>query len=330
MIGENLLNNPWQLLIVILNYRTANLTVDCLRSLAPEMANLPDTQVVVSDNASGDGSVEEIAAAIAKEGWQDWVSLMPLERNGGYAFGNNEPIRKALDLPSPPRYFLLLNPDTIVRPNAIKILLDYMEEHPEVGIAGSRLEDPDGTPQCSAFRFETVFSQLDSSLRLGVVTKLLSKWVIAPPVSDVPHQTDWVAGASMIIRREVFEKVGLLDEGYFMYFEEEDFCLAAQKAGWSCWYVPQSRVVHLVGQSSGVTDTKRPPKRRPQYWFDSRNRFFIKNYGWLYKAVADVIWMFGFSLWQVRRQIQGKPDIDPPSLLSDFWRNSIFFKGGQV
>lgn len=315
------------LLVVIVNYRTPTLTIDCLRSLVDEVRSLLGTRVIVTDNASGDDSVEQIQTAIETEGWGDWASLMPLEHNGGFAFGNNAAIRPALKSTNPPPYFLLLNPDTIVRPGALKELVDFMNKHPNVGIAGSRLEDPDGTPQHSAFRFHTVFSELDLGLRLGLVSKLLSRWIIAPPVSDETCQTDWVAGASMIVRREVFEQVGLMDEEYFMYYEEVDFCLQAKRAGWSCWYVPHSRVVHLVGQSSGVTDTKRPPKRRPQYWFDSRRRYFLKNYGWLYTALADHAWASGFALWQLRRVIQGKPDNNPPKVLGDFLRNSFLFKG---
>jgi len=288
------------------------------------------TRVVVTDNNSGDGSVEKIGAAIETEGWGEWASLMPLELNGGFAYGNNAAIRPALHSTNPPPYILLLNPDTIVRPRALQVLVDFMNKHPDVGIAGSRLEDPDETPQRSAFRFHTAFSELDFGLRLGIVSKLLSKWVVAPPVSDETYQTDWVAGASMIIRREVFEAAGLMDEDYFMYYEEMDFCLQAKKAGWSCWYVPESRVVHLVGQSSGVTDTKRPPKRLPQYLFDSRRRYFIKNYGWLYAALADHAWASGFALWRLRRVIQRKPDNDPPKVFGDFLRNSVLFRGAVL
>lgn len=319
-----------KLLVVIVNYRTPSLTVDCLCSLVDEMRSLPGARVVVTDNASGDGSVERIGAAIEAEGWGDWASLMPLEQNGGYAFGNNTAIHVALRSKNSPPYFLLLNPDTIVRPGALKMLIDFMDEHPTVGIAGSRLEDPDCTPQHSAFRFHTVLSELDFGLHLGVVSKLLSQWVVAPPISEEACQTDWVAGASMIVRREVFELVGLLDEKYFMYYEEMDFCLRANKSGWPCWYVPQSQVVHLVGQSSGVTNTKRPPKRLPGYWFDSRRRYFLKNHGWLYAAIADAAWIFGFTLWRWRRVIQQKPDKDPPKLLNDFLLNSVFLKGSQV
>jgi GT2 family glycosyltransferase len=323
-------DTPSRLTVVIINYRTPDLTVDCLRSLVDEVQSIPGTHVVVVDNKSGDGSVERIESAIATERWGSWVTFLPLEHNGGYAFGNNAAIRPALASPNPPDYILLLNPDTVVRPNALQTLVSFMDQHPEVGIAGSRLEEPDGTPQRSAFRFPSILSELDDGLRLGIVSNLLSKWVIAPPVPEDTCKVDWVAGASMIIRRQVFESTGLMDEKYFLYYEEVDFCLTAQRAGWPCWYVPQSRVVHFVGQSSGVTDTKRKPKRRPTYWFESRRRFFVKNYGWLYAVLTEVVWASGFAVWRLRRAIQRKPDTDPPMLLGDFLVNSTLLKGGEI
>ncbi|MGF1512521.1 MAG: glycosyltransferase family 2 protein [Elainellaceae cyanobacterium] len=317
------------ILVVIVNYRTPKLTVDALHSLVNEVQRLPEVQVVVSDNASGDDSVEVISAAIDREGWHSWVKLMPLDKNGGFAYGNNAVIQEWLAKENPPQYVWLLNPDTVVRPQALKILVDFMNAHPDVGIAGSRLEDLDETPQRSAFRFHTVFSELDLGLRLGVATKLLSKWVVAPPVVDYSCQVGWVAGASMLVRREVFDDIGLMDDSYFMYYEEMDFCLAASRAAWPCWYVPGSRVVHLVGQSSGVTNVKQPPKRRPQYWFDSRRRYFKKNYGKLYAELADYAWMFGYGLWSVRNVIQKKPQVDPPQFFFDFLKNSSAFKLGS-
>lgn len=324
------LDQPITLLIVILNYKTAVLTIDCLHSLVDEIKALPGSRVVVTDNASGDGSVEQIAAAISTNHWQEWVELMPLAHNGGFAFGNNAAIRPVLEASVSCPYVLLLNPDTVIRSGAVQALLEFMQKHPDVGIAGSRLEDLDGSPQQSAFRFPSVASELDFGLRLGMMSKLLSRWAVLMPIADAPCQTDWVAGASMMIRREVFESIGLLDEDYFMYFEEVDFCLRAKQSGWSCWYVPQSHVVHFVGQSSGVTDSKRPPKRLPTYWFDSRRRYFLKNHGWLYTALADAAWLVGFTLWRWRRAVQQKPDTDPPKVWSDFLLNSIFVRGGQI
>jgi len=317
-------------LIVIVNYRTADLTIDCLLSLADEIPALKDARVVVTDNQSDDGSAERIQNTLKENHWDGWATLMPLDRNGGFAFGNNQAIRPALSGDNPPDFVLLLNPDTVIRPGAITKLIDFMHVNPKAGIAGSRLEDPDATPQRSAFRFPTIRSELDGGLRLGLVSRMLQSTCIAPPVRDESHQTDWVAGASMIIRREVFDDVGLMDEHYFMYFEEVDLCLRAKRAGWPCWYVPESQVVHLVGQASGVTDPKALPKRRPAYWFESRRRYFVKNHGLVYALLADAAWAMSFASYRLRQALQRKPDTDPPKLLYDFIRHSVLLKGTKV
>lgn len=318
------------LLIVIVNYRTAGLTADCLRSLADEVNRLDGVRVVVTDNQSGDDSPAKTRHAIDENHWNGWASLMPLARNGGFAYGNNEAIRPALASDNPPDFVLLLNPDTVIRPGAVTELIEFMQHNPAAGIAGSRLEDPDGTPQRSAFRFHCIRSELDDGLRLGFVSKMLRNRCVAPPVRGDTHRTDWVAGASMIVRREVFNDIGLMDEGYFMYYEEVDFCLRAHRAGWDCWYVPASRVVHLVGQASGVTVQNTKPKRRPGYWFDSRRRYFLKNHGRFYTTLADAVWAMSFATFRVRQFIQRKPDTDPPKLLYDFLRHSTVLKGAKV
>ncbi len=317
------------LLVVIVNYRTAPLTIDSLRALVPEVQSLPGTHVTVVDNDSQDGSAEKIGAAIASEGWGDWATLIPSSLNGGYSYGNNLAIRPVLETDNPPDYFLLLNPDTQVRPGALKALVDFMEQHAEVGIAGSSFENRDGAPWLTAFRFPTVLSELENGIRLGLVSKLLSRWTVAQDMTDQPQQVDWLPGASMMVRRQVFDSIGLMDEEYFLYYEETDFCLQANRAGWSCWYVPQSRVMHIAGQSTGVTSTDGPPKRMPQYLFDSRRRYFVKNHGWLYAVLADFAWSSGYALWRLRRIVQRKPDTDPPYLLLDTLRNSVFLKLGS-
>ena len=306
--------------IVIVNYRTAPLVVDCLRSLAAEVAAEPDCRVVVVDNASGDGSVQILQDAINGEGWASWAEILPLDRNLGFSGGNNAALRPLFASLRAPDYVFLLNPDTWVRPGAVRALVEFMERRPDVGIAGSRLEHPNGEVQNSAFRFHTATSEFERGLRLGLVTRLLRRWVVAPPARAEAHPADWLSGASLMIRREVFDSVGLLDEDYFLYYEEVDFCLRARAAGWRCWYVPESRVVHLVGQSSGVTGERRAERRVPRYWFESRSRYFRKNHGRLYATAADLAWSTAFSLWRLRRRIQRRPDPDPPGLLGDFVR----------
>jgi GT2 family glycosyltransferase len=311
-----------RLLVVILNYRTPELTIQCLRSLAGEVVAELD-HVVVVDGGSDDDSTARIGSAFETEGWS-WVSLMALETNRGYAAGNNAAIRAALASPDPPRYVLVLNPDTRVRKGAIEALVKFMDRHPRAGIAGCRLENSDGTPQTSAFRFPSVISEFEGSLRFGPISRSLSRWRVPLAPSADTHQSDWVAGASFIIRNEVLTSVGLMDEGYFLYYEELDFCRRAKLANWECWHIPQSRVVHLIGQSTGVSRIDRRPARRPPYWFESRRRYFQKHHGRFYAAVADGVWMLGFTLWQLRQIGQRKRPNDPPYLLWDFfWQSSL-------
>jgi GT2 family glycosyltransferase len=279
--------------------------------------------VVVTDNRSPDDSVRRIRAAVEGNGWGEWVRVMPLARNGGFAYGNNEAIRDALAAAEAPDYVHLLNPDTVVHPGGVRELVEFLDANPRVGIAGSRLENPDGTAQPSANRFHSVFGEINTGLRLGVVTRLLSKYEVAPPPPAGSCATDWVSGASFMVRSGVFRRVGLLDERYFMYYEETDFCLRAARAGWECWYVPGSRVVHLQGQATGGAGGKRVPS----YFFDSRRWYFVKNHGRVRAALADAAYAGTYALWRVRRWAQRKPDTDPPRLLSDFLKNSVFVKG---
>jgi N-acetylglucosaminyl-diphospho-decaprenol L-rhamnosyltransferase len=314
------------LLVSIVNYRSADFTINCLRSLESEVKSLPGTRVVVVENASGDDSAERIQAAIDREGWGTWASIQVSDRNGGFAYGNNLAIRPVLNSQHPPDYFLILNPDSIVRPGSLLTLVTFMDLHPNAGIAGTALESPSGEPWHITFRFPNLFNELDGGLRLGIVSKLLSPWSIVRQVAAQPCRTDWVSGACFAVRRQVFEIVGLMDEGYFLFYEETDLCLRAKRAGCSCWYVPQSLVRHIGGQSTGYTyDDNAPPKRFPAYRLQSRRRYFMQNYGWLYAAIADALWISGFALWRLRRAIQHKPDTDPPHLLWDFIRHSALF-----
>ena len=316
-----------KLLVVILNYRVTQLTIDCLRSVATEIGSVPGTQVAVCENGTGDDSAERIQKAIDDNGWSSWCTLTAIHPNLGFTGGNNVILRPAMQSADPPQFVLLLNADTIIRPNAFKALVDFMDQHPNVGIAGSRLEDPDGTPQRSAFRFQSAMSEFEGSLKLGLATRLLKRWMVAPPVRDQNFATDWVPGASMIVRREVFRDIGLLDEGYYTYFDDIDFCFNARKAGWSTWYVPASRVVHLVGQSTEVANNR--PKRHPPYLFEARRRYFLKNHGPFYAAMADAGKIMGLLLWRLRVMF-GKPDSAPPYLLCDSIRHSVFVTGFKL
>jgi N-acetylglucosaminyl-diphospho-decaprenol L-rhamnosyltransferase len=316
-----------KLLIVIANYRVTHLTIACLRSIAEEIATVPDTHVAICENGTGDDAASRIQKAIDHNGWSLWCSLTTVTPNLGFTGGNNVILRPALQSNDPPQYVLLLNADTIVRANAFKALADFMDQHPEVGIAGSRLEDLDGTPQRSAFRFHSPLSELEGSLKLGLMSRLLKQWIVAPPPPKRACETDWVSGASMIVRREVWRDVGVLDEGYYTYFEDIDFCFNARKAGWPIWYVPASRVMHLGGQSTGISS--KSAKRQPAYSFQARRRYFLKNHGKTYAAMADAALILGLTLWRVRALL-GEPDCLAPYFLRDTIRNSVFITGFEL
>jgi len=313
--------------IVIVNYRTADLVIACVRSLCNETRQLPRARLALIDNASGDGSVEKIAAAIAAEGWSSWVSLLPLAENRGFSAGNNAGIRLLLQSPDPVDYLFLLNPDTVVRAAALHALLDFAERHPRAGIVGSRLEEPGGAAEQSLFRFPSAIGELEQGLRLGLATRLLSRWRVVVPQAKQACKADWVTGASMLIRREVLEHIGLFDEAYFLYFEEVDFCLRAARAGWERWHEPRSRVVHLMGQSTGIVDQAVPSRRVPAYIFESRRRYFLKNRGRLYAMLADVGWLAGHLLWMLRSCVTGGTKPVPARLLRDFLHHSVLYRG---
>lgn len=271
-----------RVLVVIVNYRSAQLTLTCLRSLMPERA-LPelDIRVVVVENDSGDAEVLERELA-AFEG----VTLIKAPRNGGFSYGNNIGFRHAYETGWLPDYFHLLNPDTRIYPGAVRELVRFMQSHPRAAIAGSKFENGDGTEWPYAFRFPTLLSEVEAGLKIGLATRLLENWMVLRKMPDEPTRVDWIPGASMLVRRELIEQLGGLDEEYFLYYEETDFCLKAQRNGWECWYVPASRVVHLAGQSTGVTSQDADTRPMPGYWFESRSRYFRRNHGRLYAALT--------------------------------------------
>jgi len=306
--------------VVMVNYNTAQLAMQSVLSLLGEASHIPQLSVYIVDNASDDGSCQKIVDFINENGFGCRVKLLAMPLNGGFAYGSNAGIRQALANQSD--YVMLLNPDTIVRQGAIGNLVSFLEGNPQVGIAGSQLENIDGHVENSAHRFPSILGQLVESARLAVLDSLLPGHVLMFMASDTPHPCDWVSGSSMMVRREVFEQIGLLDEAYFLYFEEVDFFYRAYKAGWQTWYVPESRVMHMEGVSTGI----KLAKRRPSYWFASRRRYFIKHHGVLGLLGADVMWTIGRLSYVLRRALKlgaQQQSNDPKWLMWDLLSGDI-------
>jgi N-acetylglucosaminyl-diphospho-decaprenol L-rhamnosyltransferase len=314
--------------VVIVTYKSAALTIDCLGSLASERL-IPglSLRAVVVDNASGDAPA--ISAAVADSGWSSWVTLVEAPRNGGFAYGNNIGFAVARR-ESNPDFLHMLNPDTRVRPGAVENLVKFLDEHPKVGIAGSSFENGDGTDWPIAFRFPSLVSEFEHGLQWGVMSRLLSRWTVARIMSPMTQPIDWGAGASMMVRRSLLDTIDGLDEHYFLYFEETDFCWRAKRAGSSMWYVPASRVVHIGGQSTRVTERNAAPKRLPSYWFESRRRYFLKTGGHPYAVLIDLVAIVATSIGSIKLRLQGRRNLLVPHYIRDLWRHSVVHRSNRM
>jgi len=307
--------------VVIVTFRSTQLTIDCLRSVEAERSTPGlSLRVIIVDNASGDFPI--LSRAVADNRWSSWVTLLLAPRNGGFAYGNNLGIRLALDRGASD-YVLLLNPDTQVRHGAIGTLVRFLEANPQAGIAGSSFENMDGSAWSIAFRFPTWISEFCSALDIGPVTRMFSRWRVAREMAHATQPVDWICGASMLIRSEVFSLIGGMDENYFLYFEETDFCLRARQSGFTTWYVPESRVMHIGGQSTGVTERNVRPKRLPGYWFESRRRYFTMAFGAGHAMAIDLLVLFLYPLGWLKRLALRRRRASIPHFWRDFARNSV-------
>jgi GT2 family glycosyltransferase len=203
---------------IIVNYRTADLSLAAVRSLLAEMRSLPRARVYLVDNASADDSVPTFEQAIEREGWRNTVVLVEAPGNGGFGYGINLAVRRALTADEPPAYFYVLNPDALVEPGSLARLLAFAERHPEVGLAGNHIRGTDGQTQVAAFRFPSLLGEIESTANVGLLTRLLSQHAVNLPLPAADCAVDWISGTSMLIRRSTFETVGLFDEEFFLYF----------------------------------------------------------------------------------------------------------------
>ena len=302
---------------IILNYKTPAMTLDALNSLMRELETLPDARVTVVDNDSRDGSIDILRKGVAESPWSERVTVVASDYNGGFAYGNNFAIAPALASEDKPDYVYLLNSDAFPDEGCVAALVDFLDTHPKVGIAGSYVHGPEPVPHKTAFRFPTVWSELESTLGIGLVSKLLSRWIVALPLLKETRCVDWLAGASMLIRREVIEEIGPMDETFFLYFEETDYCLRANRAGWPTYYVVESSVTHIGSVSTGMKERSRPT---PTFWFASRRHYFRKNHGRLYLLIANLAYVVGATLCRMRYFVLGRPSKDPKRHLRDFVR----------
>lgn len=303
------------LLTVILNWRTADMTLKSAEAALREMHGIPGALTIV-DNDSGDGSFETLTAAVIARGWdtsETPVRVIQAGHNGGFGAGNNVGIRAGLPSRARPDYVYILNSDAFPDPGAIRALYDHLNANPATGFAGSFIHGDDGVAHRTAFRFPSIASEFESSVRFGPISRLLAKYIVARPIPDVTTRVDWLAGASVMMRQDVLDEIGLFDETFFLYFEETELCHRAAAAGHPIDYVRESSVTHIGSVSTGMKTWA----RMPRYWFDSRLYYFTKTHGRSYAACATLSLIFGSILWRTRLLIQRKDRGDPPRFFRD-------------
>ncbi|WP_317933056.1 glycosyltransferase family 2 protein [Halioxenophilus sp. WMMB6] len=302
-----------ELLVVVINYKTPGLVVDCINSMQEQLSE--QRRVVIIDNFSNDGSVEALRAWLA-DAQPPYVEFVESPTNSGFSAGNNLGIRTRKA-----QYYLLTNSDTLIRPGAIEQLVETAKQHPEAGLIGPRLEWPDATPQISCFRFHSPISELIAAANTAAITRIFHRWFVPVDVKDELAEYEWVSFACVLLRKEVVEQIGLMDEDYFLYYEDVDYSRMAYDAGWKVINNPAARVVHLRGGSSDVKANQIKKSRQPRFVWESRSRYFAKHYGHAGLLLANLLWVMGACLVTVRAWVSSKNSPILQGQWRDIWTN---------
>lgn len=261
--------------VIIVSFNTKDLLQDCLASVFKQTKGIK-FEVLVVDNASTDSSAEMVRKRFPQ------AILVKSKENLGFAKANNQGIKKAKG-----KYVLLLNSDTELKGNPLAKLIKFARNHPQAGVIGGRLLNKDGTFQPSVSSFLTLSRAI---LWLTIGDRFLYS---SPPKTC---QVDWVMGAALMVKKETLKKVGLLDEKFFMYMEEQEWCYRFKKAGWQVWFYPEAEIFHIVrggspeGRQRAILGIYEGLIYFYQKHFPSWQLFVIK---WLLKAKALGVWLIG-------------------------------------
>lgn len=309
--------------IITVTYNCGDFIEDFLTSVSIQLRHtVPKALLILVDNASTDNTVGKIRAFISHNKLHGNILLLRQGENTGFGSGCNAGVEAARHFN--PKFYWFLNPDTKVFPDTGLELINFFRIHPTADFVGSKLVDENGVARSSAFRFPSFATEFCRAIRLGIVDRYFPRGRIAIPVADRPHTADWLTGASFMVKSEVFDALGGFDPAFFLYFEEVDLFYRAHQQGFTCWFNPRSEIYHMAGASTGISGTRKPTRRRPQYWFDSRRHYYCKNFGRFYFTLCDIAAIAGLVIWKLRLLFQDKDSCDPPGLLKDIAANSIF------
>lgn len=250
--------------IIIVNWNTRRMLLDCIASIERNVRPA-SSEVIVVDNGSTDGSADAVRSAFPR------VTVIENGKNLGFAKANNLGIRRMRG-----RYAVLLNSDTVVLEGAFEKLLSFMDNTPRAGMCGPQLLNEDGSDQKSFGRFPTPVGEFTSRTLLRIFFPRQYRRLFVPDdrAFTTPAAVDFIIGACMVARKQAIDEAGMLDEDYFFFYEEIDWCLRMKRAGWPAYYVPDARIVHFGGGSTKKVNLK----ARAESW-RSRYLFFKKSLG---------------------------------------------------
>ncbi len=286
--------NEVDLTVVMVSYNTKELLKRSLKSIYENVKKI-SFEIIVVDNGSSDNSVKVIRREFPQ------VKLIENRENLGFARANNQAINKQ----SRARYFLLINPDTSFRANSAYEMIKFMDDHPQVGILGCKILNTDGTIQPSNSGFPNLFTEflrvfqlkrLIPGVRLrkkigekwsGMLGSTLREYFRVYWDSERIREVDWVTGACLLVRRKAMEDVGLLDEDFFMYYEDADWCYRMREKGWKTFYFPSFEVVHYVGKSDSRFNPRTFIERHKSMY-----HYFRKHKG---KKAVSLLRLFTFG-----------------------------------
>jgi len=308
------------LLTIILNYKTAPMTLRSLEAALVAMDGISG-EIIIVDNDSQDGSFETINQHVTSldRDRNSRVRVIQSGHNGGFGAGNNVGIRAGLSDGSRPDFIYILNSDAFPDPDAIRILLNHLMTHPDTGFAGSYIKSQDGKTYTSTFRFPSIASEFEGSVRFGPISRMLDTYKVPIETPEDVQTIDWLTGASLMMRQSVLEEVGLFDETFFLYFEETDLCRRVILANHRIDFVRASEVIHIGSGSTGI----KTAKRVPGYWFDSRLHYFVKNHGVCYAMAATFAHLSGGLLHWLRCLITRKNRGVTPFFLLSLARHDL-------
>lgn len=284
--------------ICLVSYQARDYLKACLDSIYAAAHSLPGCEIIVVDNGSKDGTVEMIRSEYPD------VCLITNPYNRGFTIPYNQALKQARGA-----YLLVLNPDTIVEIAAIEELIRFLHDHPQAGICGPKVLNPDGTLQKPCRRGESrpwaVISYFTGLSRLFPKSRFFSEYLLSYLDEDETHEVAGVSGSCMLIRREVIDDIGYLDERFFAYQEDADFCFRARQAGWKIFYVPSAKIIHY----GGVGGSHVQPYRSIIEWHRSYWLYYRKNlagdyfflFNWIYYLLMGVKLVFALVQHTLRR-----------------------------